>query len=101
MLAPDVAGVGDAGHLAALIDFEDGTAAAEQVARIVELHLNIIVQIEVAVVADSDEKVHTSTRIFLSVNGVHGWQTLLAAFLVEPLHIVLLNEARVGEHDAA
>ena len=32
---------------------------------------------------------------------MQGGKALLAAFLVEPLHIVLLDEARVGEHDAA
>ena len=101
VFAPDVAGVADAGHLAALVDFEDGATAAEQVARVVELHLNVTVQIEIAVVADGDEKVHTSTRIFLSVNGLQSGQALFAAFLVEPFHIILLYEARVGEHDAA
>ena len=101
VFAPDVARVADAGHLAAFIDFEDGAGAPEQVARVVELHLYVIVEVEVAVVGHGDEQFHAGACVFLGVDGLQCRQTFLAAFLVEPHHIVLLDEAAVGQHDAA
>ncbi len=101
LLTSDVACVSDTGHLPSFIDFEDGTTAAQQVPRIVEFHFYVVVQIEVAVVADGNEKPDTGPCVFLSKNGLQRGQALFAAFLVEPFHVVLLYEARVGEHDAA
>ena len=101
MFAADVAGVADASHLAALVDFEDGTTTTEQMAGVIELHLDIVVEIQEMVVTDGDKEVHTGSGISLCIDGLQGGKALLTAFLVEPLHIVLLDEARVGEHDAA
>ena len=70
-------------------------------ARVVELHLNIIVDVEIAVVGHGDEKLHAGTGVLLGVDRLQGGQPLAAAFLVEPYHIVLLNEAAVGQHDVA
>ena len=70
-------------------------------AGVIELHLDIVVEIQEMVVTDGDKEVHTGAGISLGIDGLQGGKALLAAFLVEPLHIVLLDEARVGEHDAA
>ena len=68
---------------------------------VVELHLDVVVEHEVVVVVHRDEEVHAGAGVFLGVDGFKGGQPLLAAFLVEPFHIVLLDETAVREHDVA
>ena len=96
-----VAGVAQLNDAAAVAYFEVDTAAAQDVAGIVELDSHFALDVEGFVVGDTDETVHTLLCLLLGVDGFDGVFMLLLEFFVEGVDIGLLYAASIGQHDGA
>ena len=82
-----------------LADIKINERRAEDMTCIVELHRHLALNVELFVVGDTDEAAHTGLSVLLVVDGLHRFEPLRLALLVEGDGILLLNAARVGQHD--
>ena len=98
---PDVAGVAERSLLTPFFDGDIDGAAAEHVAGVDELKLEVGGNVIEKMVGDADETAHAGHRILHGVDGFDRGEALESAFLVELGGIGLLDAAGVGEHDGA